>query len=225
LIPRVGDAVAEELLLVVEIGPRIVEALLEDDVATDEDVLLELVDDVDGTLDVDDVDEDLDVLEVLELLERTEVELEELICEDVDDFDELALDETVVEVEDFEELPVDETDVELTEDLLVLVELVVVTDELVGLVVWTDELVELEATDELELVEVEVVEVVVVVQGGNETVLLKSYTSSLFGPPQNSEWLPLQSILQPDTPSGARVAPFWMVLAHPDSLIPKNEKL
>ncbi len=212
-------------MLIVEIGPRIVEVLLEDvatdedvlleladelleDVATDEDVLLELADDVDeGTLDVDDVDEDLDVLEVLELLECTEVELEELTCE-VDDFDKLALDETFVEVEDFEELTVDETDVELTEDLLVLVELVVATDELVGLVFWTDELVELEATDELELVEVVVVEVVVVVQGGKETVLLKSYTSSLLGPPQNSEWLPLQSILQPDTPSGARVAPF-----------------
>jgi hypothetical protein len=39
------------------------------------------------------------------------------------------------------------------------------------------------------------------------TVLLKSYKSSLFGPPQNSDRLPLQGILHPVKPSGAGVPP------------------
>lgn len=49
---------------------------------------------------------------------------------------------------------------------------------------------------------------VVVVNGAvTITVLLKSYTSSLLFPPQNSEELPEHNVEQPLTPSGARAPP------------------
>lgn len=44
------------------------------------------------------------------------------------------------------------------------------------------------------------------------TVLLKSYKSSLFGPPQNSDRLPLQGILHPVKPSGAGPPPLEKTL-------------
>jgi len=42
--------------------------------------------------------------------------------------------------------------------------------------------------------------------------LLKSYKSSLFAPPQYSDWLPLQGILQPVKPSGAGPPPLEKTL-------------
>jgi hypothetical protein len=44
------------------------------------------------------------------------------------------------------------------------------------------------------------------------TVLLKSYKSSLFAPPQYSDWLPLQGILHPVKPSGAGPPPLEKTL-------------
>jgi hypothetical protein len=44
------------------------------------------------------------------------------------------------------------------------------------------------------------------------TVLLKSYKSSLFGPPQYSDWLPLQGILHPVKLSGAGPPPLEKTL-------------
>jgi hypothetical protein len=44
------------------------------------------------------------------------------------------------------------------------------------------------------------------------TVWLKSYRSSLFGPPQNSDRLPLQGILHPVKPSGAGPPPLEKTL-------------
>jgi hypothetical protein len=117
-------------------------------------------------------------------------------------------------IEVLEDVTTIEVDVD---DLAEVMDEVLDALEVLEVLEWTEVVVEaVLATDTL--VEVEVaafVEVVVVVQGGSETVWLKSYTSSLLGPPQNSEWLPLQSMLQPDKPSGARVAPFWMALPHP----------
>ena len=44
------------------------------------------------------------------------------------------------------------------------------------------------------------------------TVLLNSYKSSLFGPPQNSDRLPLQGILHPANPSAAGPPPLEKTL-------------
>jgi hypothetical protein len=44
------------------------------------------------------------------------------------------------------------------------------------------------------------------------TVLLNSYKSSLFGPPQNSDRLPLQGMLHPVKPSGAGPPPLEKTL-------------
>lgn len=102
----------------------------------------------------------------------------------------------------------------VVEDLMTDGVVVVVVAALVVVVVRTEDTDTL--AEELTLAVVVVVVVVVaeavtvVVHGGNLTVLLKSYTSILFGPPQNSERFPLQSMLHPDNPSGASSPPFWM---------------
>jgi hypothetical protein len=49
---------------------------------------------------------------------------------------------------------------------------------------------------------------VTVVYGGKTTLLLKSYTSNRLPAPQNSDALPLQSILQSAKPPGASLPPF-----------------
>jgi hypothetical protein len=72
------------------------------------------------------------------------------------------------------------------------------------------ELLELETTTALELEEMDVVVELTVVHAGSETVLLKSYRFNLLEPPQNSDRLPLQSMLHPANPFEARAPPFEM---------------
>jgi len=101
--------------------------------------------------------------------------------------------EAVVDVVPVEVVAVVDFD-DVEDDNVVLVEVVeAVEDPVLVLVVSPAELAEL-----------------VVVYGGSETWLLKSYRSNLFDPPQNSEKLPLQSILHPVIPSGANSPPFWI---------------
>jgi hypothetical protein len=76
---------------------------------------------------------------------------------------------------------------------------------------------EVEEVEEVEVEGVEVVETagfVEVLELLLEalTVLLKSYKSSLFGPPQNSDRFPLQGILHPVKPSGAGPPPLEKTL-------------
>lgn len=74
--------------------------------------------------------------------------------------------------------------------------------DFVDVVPWTlVEELKLEVVDEVSVVEVPELLLEAL------TVLLKSYKSSLLGPPQNSERLPLQGILHPVKPSGAGPPP------------------
>ena len=48
---------------------------------------------------------------------------------------------------------------------------------------------------------------------------LKLYTSSLFGPPQYSDELPLQAMLHPESPSEAGAPPLLIVLPQTESQV------
>lgn len=133
--------------------------------------------------------------------------LEDEITLDVEDSFVLLLeedkdeDELLIDVED------DLTLLEEVDDLTLLVLERIEDNELVEEVEDSFELLELETTTGLELEEMDVVVELTVVHGGRETVLLKSYKFNLLEPPQYSERLPLQSILHPANPFGARAPP------------------
>jgi hypothetical protein len=121
--------------------------------------------------------------EETEELEVEECKVEEEVIE-VLKVEELEVEECRVEEEEIEELKVDEEEVEDFKLEELEVELVDNTDVVEELELLLDAL----------------------------TVLLKSYKSSLFAPPQYSDWLPLQGILHPVKPSGAGPPPLEKTL-------------
>jgi hypothetical protein len=128
--------------------------------------------------------------------------------------------EAEVDEEEVEECEVEE-EVEECEVELGEVEEAEVEEEVEECEVELVEVEEVEVEDEvveckLEELEVEVVELLELLLEAL-TVLLKSYKSSLFGPPQNSDWLPLQGILHNAKPSGAGPPPLEKTL--PQSIL------
>ena len=123
--------------------------------------------------------------------------------------EELEVEECKVEEEVIEVLKVEEEEVE---------ECKVEDEEIEELKVEDGEVKEDEVDDfELEELKVELADNTDVVEELELLLealkaLLKSYKSSLFAPPQYSDWLPLQGILHPVKPSGAGPPPLEKTL-------------
>ena len=119
-----------------------------------------------------------------------------------------------VEEEETEELEVEECKVE--EEVIEVLK--VEEEEVEECRVEEEEVEDVELEDfKLEVLKVELVDNTDVVEELELLLealkaLLKSYKSSLFAPPQYSDWLPLQGILHPVKPSGAGPPPLEKTL-------------